>query len=106
MSAVVSPSSTWRERCTPTTAADYWFDGDYFKLRSVAASLRLGFALPDRLRDATLTVTLANAYTWYRDVPWWDIEIPGDDGANGDGVASSDRVPAPTTVSLALRVRF
>jgi outer membrane receptor protein involved in Fe transport len=96
----------WRERCTPTAAADYWFDGDYFKLRSVAASVPLGFALPDRLRDATLTITLANAFTWYREVPWWDIEVPGDDGANGDGVASSDRVPAPTTVSFSLRLRF
>jgi hypothetical protein len=96
----------WRERCTPTAAADYWFNGDYFKLRSVVAALPLGFALPDRFDEAALTVTLANAFTWYRDVPWWDLEILGDEGANDDGLSSSDRVPSPTTLTFALRVRF
>jgi hypothetical protein len=96
----------WRERCTPQAAADYWFKADNFKLRSVAATFPLGFAFPDRIREALLTVTLANAYTWYREVPWWDVEIPGDDGANGDGVGTSERVPAPTTITIALRVGF
>jgi hypothetical protein len=96
----------WRERCTPTAAGDYWFDGDYFKLRSVAAALPLGFAFPDGIEEATLTVTLANAFTWYREVPWWDLEILSDEGANGDGLSSSDRVPSPTTLSFAMRVRF
>jgi outer membrane receptor protein involved in Fe transport len=96
----------WRERCTPTAAADYWFDADYFKLRSVAVTVPLGFAFPDRIHDAMLTVTLSNAFTWYKEIPWWDVEIPGNDGANGDGVGSSDRVPAPTTITFSLRVRF
>ena len=96
----------WRERCTPTANNDYWFDADYFKLRSVAATLPVGFAFPSRVTDAMLTVTLADAFTWYKEVPWWDVEIPGNDGANGDGVGSSDRVPAPTTVTFSLRVRF
>lgn len=96
----------WRERCTPAGAADYWFEGDYFKLRSVAATIPAGFALPDRIRDAMLTVTLSNAFTWYREIPWWDVEIPGNDGANGDGVGTSDRVPAPATVTFVLRFVF
>ena len=96
----------WRERCTPAGADDYWFEGDYFKLRSVAATIPVGFALPDRIRDAMLTVTLSNAFTWYREIPWWDVEIPGNDGANGDGVGTSDRVPSPTTVTFVLRFMF
>lgn len=96
----------WQERCTPTAAADYWFDADYFKLRSVAATVPVAFLFPDRTRDAMLTITLANAFAWYKEIPWWDVEIPGNDGANGDGVGSSDRVPAPTTLSFALRVTF
>ena len=96
----------WQERCTPAGADDYWFDGDYFKLRSVAATIPVGFALPNRIRDPLLTVTLSNAFTWYREIPWWDVEIPGNDGANGDGVGTSDRVPAPTTVTFVLRFVF
>ena len=96
----------WRERCTPAGADDYWFDGDYFKLRSVAATIPVGFALPDRIRGPLLTVTLSNAFTWYREIPWWDVEIPGNDGANGDGVGTSDRVPSPATVTLVLRFGF
>jgi hypothetical protein len=72
----------------------------------VAVTVPLGFAFPDRIQDAMLTVTLSNAFTWYKEIPWWDVEIPGNDGANGDGVGSSDRVPAPTTLSFALRVSF
>lgn len=96
----------WRERCTPQAASDYWFDGDYFKLRSVAVSVPVGFAFPDAIDQATLTVTLANAWTWHKEVPWWDLEVLGNDGANGDGLGSSDRVPAPTTIQFALRMGF
>lgn len=96
----------WRERCTPQAAEDYWFDADYFKLRSVSATVPVGFAFPDRVTEALFTVSLANAFTWYREVPWWDVEIPGNDGANGDGVGTSERVPAPTTITFSLRVRF
>lgn len=96
----------WRERCTAAAADDYWFDAAYFKLRSVTATVPVGFAFPESVDAALLTLTLVNAYTWYREVPWWDVEIPGNDGANGDGVGTSDRVPAPATISLALRVVF
>lgn len=64
------------------------------------------FAFPETVTDALFTVTLANAFTWYRDVPWWDVEIPGNEGANDDGVGTSERVPAPTTITFSMRVRF
>ena len=54
---------SWRDQCTPVATDDHWFDGDYFRLRSVAATIPIGFALPDRIREALLTVTLLNAFT-------------------------------------------
>ena len=96
----------WRERCTPEAANDYWFDADYFRLRSVAVAVPVGFAFPGRVDDAVLTVNLANAYTWHREVPWWDLEILGNAGANDGGLGTSDRVPAPTTITFSLRVSF
>jgi hypothetical protein len=96
----------WRERCTPAAGSDYWFDADYFKLRNLSATMPVGFAFPDRINEALFTVSLANAFTWYEDVPWWDVEIPGNEGANDDGVGTSERVPVPTTITFSLRVRF
>ncbi|MDZ7779909.1 MAG: hypothetical protein U5R14_08245 [Gemmatimonadota bacterium] len=72
----------------------------------MSATVPVGFAFPDRVTEALLTVSLAHALTWYEDVPWWDVEIPGNEGANDDGVGTSERVPAPTTLTFSLRVRF
>jgi hypothetical protein len=44
----------WRERCTPTAGHDYWFDGDFFKLRSVALAVPVSFVFPERVDEATL----------------------------------------------------
>jgi len=96
----------WQERCSPSFPGDYWFDGDYFKLRSVYATIPVRFAFPDAVQEATLTVSLANVWTWYREVPWWDLEVLANDGANDDGLGTAERVPVPTTVTFGLRVRF
>lgn len=96
----------WRERCTPQGAADYWFDGGYFKLRSVTALVPVRFLFPGAVQEATLSITLANAWSWHREVPWWDLEILANGGANDDGLGSSERVPASATLTFGLRVRF
>jgi TonB-dependent starch-binding outer membrane protein SusC len=96
----------WQERCSPRGSSDYWFDGDYFKLRSVTAVVPVGFVFPSAVEEATLTVTLGNAWTWHRDVPWWDLEVLSNEGANDDGLGSSERVPASTTLTFGVRVRF
>jgi hypothetical protein len=72
----------------------------------VYATIPVGFAFPESVEEATLTVSLANVWTWHREVPWWDLEILANDGANDDGLGTAERVPAPTTVTLGLRVRF
>ena len=99
----------WRERCNPRNADDYWFDGDYFKLRSISATIPVDFAFPDRISNASLTMTLANAWDWYREIPWHDVEITSDAGAGqaGEGFANaSERTPAPATLRISLRVTF
>jgi hypothetical protein len=97
----------WRERCSPTAAEDYWYDADYFKLRSVSATIPVDFAFPESVSNASLTLTLNNAWDWYREIPWYDIEILGNTAATSESVASStERTPAPATLRLSLRVSF
>jgi TonB-linked SusC/RagA family outer membrane protein len=97
----------WRERCTPAAASDYWWDADYFKLRSVSATVPVDFAFPQSVSNATLTLSLDNAWDWYREIPWYDIEILGNNAATSDNVVSStERTPAPATLRLSLRVTF
>jgi TonB-linked SusC/RagA family outer membrane protein len=97
----------WRERCTPANSDDYWWDGDYFKLRSVTATIPVDFAFPEAISNALLTVTLANAYDWYREIPWYDVELSPDNGLDDEGFGNaSERTPAPATLRLGLRVTF
>ncbi len=100
----------WVERCTPSGGRDYWFDADYFKLRSVSASIPVDFAFPDRISSAMLTLALNNAWDWYREVPWYDTEITGN-GSTTTGLSeeiggATERLPAPATFRISLRVTF
>jgi TonB-dependent starch-binding outer membrane protein SusC len=97
----------WRERCTSSAGDDYWFDADYFKLRNVSATIPMDFAFPERVGNPTLTLTLNNFYDWYREVPWYDMEMGGDTGARSEDVAEqTERTPAPATFRLSLRATF
>ncbi len=96
----------WRERCTPGAARDYWFDASYFKLRSVSATVPVDFAFPDRVGNATVTFSLDNAWMWTKEIPWYDPEILGNASANDDGLGQTERIPAPATFRISLRVTF
>ena len=97
----------WKERCTPRNGDDYWFDGDYFKLRSVSATIPVDFAFPDRVSNATLTIALNNSWLWRREAPWYDPEILGNRAARDDGwTGSTERTPSPATLRLSMRVTF
>ncbi len=97
----------WAERCDPSYGDDYWFDGDYFKLRTVSATVPVAFAFPDQVSNATLTLSLNNAYDWFREVPWYDVEMTGDGGVESEGFANAaERTPAPATLRISLRVSF
>ncbi len=95
----------WRERCTPGAAEDYWWDGDYFKLRSVSATVPVDFAFRDRVSNATLTLAMNNLWDWFKEVPFYDVELAHDLGDEGFANAS-ERAPAPATLRLSLRVTF
>ncbi len=97
----------WRERCTPGNADDYWFDGDYFKLRSVSATIPVDFAFPDRVSNATVTLALNNAWDWYREIPWYGVELASNFGVNDEGFGdAAERTPAPAIFRMSLRVSF
>ncbi len=98
--------AVWRARCTPSLADDYWWDADYFKLRSVSATVPMDFAFPDRVSASTLTISLNNSYLWTREIPWMDPEVLGNQGANSTGIGATERTVAPTTVRFALRITF
>jgi TonB-linked SusC/RagA family outer membrane protein len=96
----------WRARCTPSLGEGYYYDGDYFKLRTVSATVPVDFAFPDRVSNASLTLSLNNSWLWMKDVAWMDPEILGNDGANEPGLGASERTPAPVTFRISLRVTF
>ena len=97
----------WRERCSANRGDDYWFKADYFKLRSVSATIPVNFATPDRVQNATLTLSLNDAFSWYKEVPWYDVEVFGNGAARDNGIGNaSERVPSPVTFRMSLRLSF
>jgi hypothetical protein len=106
----VDTPATWVHRCSPSLTRIYNGKGDYFKMRSITATLPMDFAFPDRFRNATLTMTLGNIYTWKADSPFgtYGVESSGNNGANdrGSGLGGTERTPPPATFRASLRVTF
>ncbi len=101
----------WVARCTPSLATSgYSMDADYFKLRSVSASVPVDFLFPDRFQNAILTIALDNAYTWSRESLFgtYGIENFSNSGISTEqtGLTTNERIPAPTTLRASLRVTF
>lgn len=102
----------WVARCTPTIAQGYSMDADYFKLRSLSATIPVDFAFPDRIQNSTLTLALGNLYTWSRESLFgtYGIETFGNTGINSEaastGFATNERIPPTTTFRASLRVTF
>ncbi len=67
----------------------------------------MDFAFPDRVNNATLTLALNNFWDWYKEIPWYDPESPGNGPVNDDGIGNqTERVPAPAIFRISLRVNF
>ncbi len=104
--------AVWQARCTPKDqsshgGAGYWYNADYFKLRSVSATIPMDFAFPDRFTSSTLTLSLDNSFLWMKDIPWMDPEILGNQAANATSIGhATERVPSPIQLRLSLRVTF
>jgi TonB-dependent starch-binding outer membrane protein SusC len=97
----------WRARCSPTAFGhDIWMvPADYFRVRSIAANIPVGFAFPDRVKNSTLTLGAYNWFTWYnKDFLDYDPE----EGST-EGLTSSSGPPSlGTNISwrASLNIRF
>jgi len=93
---------------SPAPASTFFnFPADFMKLRSV--SLRV--PVPERLlmgsRSASITAAVRNIMLWHHsDLPLFEPEMAGQNGAASAVRAIVEQVPAPTTFTLSLRVGF
>ena len=46
----------WKARCDPSEYEGYVWKGDFFKVRSVSATIPMDFAFPEKVSNATLTL--------------------------------------------------
>jgi hypothetical protein len=106
----VDVPALWVARCTPGYATGYSAKADYFKVRTVSATVPVDFAFPDRVQNAVLTLSLNNFYTWAGESLFgtFGIENFSNNGITGEqsGISSNERIAAPTTLRASLRVTF
>jgi hypothetical protein len=97
----------WRAMCTSTLSqASLTGDkGDFFRLRSVSAQVPLDFAVPDRVSNAVLTVSLNNSWGWQPgNTAIRDPDMGAVDGlVEGPGTTV---IPTPVTFNASVRVQF
>ena len=97
----------WKARCDPSEYEGYVWKGDFFKVRSVSATIPMDFAFPEKVSNATLTLALNNSYLWMRDMPYMDPEAQADPYASGQqGYNFEETVPAPIVLRASLRITF
>ena len=97
----------WKARCDPSEYEGYVWKGDFFKIRSVSATIPMDFAFPEKVSNATLTLALNNSYLWMRDMPYMDPEAQADPYASGQqGYNFEATVPAPLVLRASLRITF
>ena len=99
----------WRARCTPAINSADWYvySADFFRLRSVSATVPLDFAFPDMVDRSTLTLSLNESYTWLNSGwDYMDPEMQGNAGAHEQVVSPGYRVPVPISFRAALQIQF
>jgi TonB-dependent starch-binding outer membrane protein SusC len=102
----------WVARCLPSLATGYSMKADYFKLRSISATVPVDFVFPERVQNATLTLSMGNVMTWSRESLFgtYGFENFGNAGIQNEGasigISNNERIPPPTTLRVALRVTF
>ena len=100
--------AVWMARCGNTRQREgYMWDGTFFKLRSVSATIPVDFAFPSSIGGSVLTIALNNSYLWMKEMPFMDPEASADPG-NGaqQGYNFEEVVPAPIQIHMSLRVTF
>ncbi len=85
-----------------------WFiyPADFFKMREVALTLPVGFAVPGST-NSTLVLSARNFWTWKnKDFPLFDPEVMGNQGSLSRVRGISEHIPPPAVFTAALRMRF
>jgi hypothetical protein len=96
----------WRARCDPKLVNRDYFNQpiDFFRLRTVSATIPLDFLFTERVNNAQLTLALNNSWTWHNS-EWltFDPEL-----TRAEGLVDSDNneVPPPIAFRVSLRVQF
>ncbi len=95
-------------RCTASlTNGDYQiYPSDFFRLRTVAATIPVDFIFPQRVSNAVLTVSLNESYTWKKDFLDLDPEMGSNQGGTDVVQSPSNRVPMPISFRASLRFTF
>ena len=98
----------WRARCNPREGEGYVWKGDFFKLRTVSATIPVSAIFPERVSNAIFTLSLRNSYLWMLEMPFMDPELTGDPSDSGPqgGYGFEESVPAPITLHASLRITF
>jgi outer membrane receptor protein involved in Fe transport len=97
----------WRARCTPRLVnSDYFiYEADFFRLRSVSASIPVDFLFPSRVDNAMLTLSLNNSYTW-KSMPILDPELGQNGAPEALSVEAGPTLPPPIQFLASLRIQF
>ncbi len=97
----------YRARCNPRESEGYMWKGDFFKLRSVSATIPVDAVFPETVSNATFTLALRNSYLWMKEMPFMDPELTGDpNSGQRQGYGFEESVPAPITLHASLRITF
>jgi len=96
----------YRALCNPaTTNGGYTVaPADYFVVRSLSANVPVGFIFPRQLNQATLSVSLNNAFNWYNKE--WRILTPEMGNTNSLVSNPGTGVPPTYSINIALRVQL
>jgi hypothetical protein len=96
----------FRAMCSPSLGNSGYnvTPADFFVLRSLALDVPLAFAFPERISNASLNISLNNAWYWFNDK--WQILTP-EIGGSDALVQTPDRgVPPSYSVNVSLRLQM
>jgi len=89
----------WVRRCVDGTGSAYSVPRDEFRIHTIAATLPMDFAFPDRVQSATLTLVWGNVL-WHNESQWGRYPRTGSVSEVGE------RTPTSSTLNASLRVTF
>lgn len=98
-----------RAYCDPKNASPdlFIFKADFFKLRDVTLLAPLPQRLVPGASRALISVSVDNWYRWQnKDLPIFDPEMAGNDGFNATVRDINEKIPAPATILMQLRLTF